>query len=140
MKVNKKIENPEHYFNKYVSCEIKNDKKKCEKIRENECSLDERLAKGQIPPCFICNQYNELFENIIFDKDNLSWLECIENERLYFALKQLKTAQLNLIYLNLIKGYTQREIAAELKINQKTVNVNIKRVVKRILKTYLKNT
>jgi len=140
MKEDKKIENPEHYFNKLISCEIRNDKKKFEKIRENECSLDEKLAKGQIPPCIICNQYNEQFENIIFDKDNLTWLESIENERLYFALKQLKTAQLNLIYLSLIKGCTQREIAAELNVNHKTVSINIKRAIKKILKTYPKNT
>jgi len=57
-----------------------------------------------------------------------------------FALKLLKIAKLNLIYLNLIKGCAQREIAAGLNVNHKTVSINIKRAIKKILKTYPKNT
>ena len=134
MKVNIHIQNPGHYFNKYISCEIKNDNKKMGKIRQNECSLDEKLEEGQIPINLICNFYGELFENPFSSQEILMWLENIENERLYLALRELKVSQLNLIYLHLIKGYTQREISAEIKINQKTVSTNIKRAVKKLKK------
>ena len=134
MRVNIHIQNPEHYFNKYISFEIKNDNKKMGKIRQNECSLEEKLEEKRVPINLICNFYGELFENPFSSQKMLMWLENIENERLYLALRELKLSQLNLIYLHLVKGYSQREIAAVMKINQKTVSTNIRRAVKKIKK------
>lgn len=134
MKVKRVIKNPEHYFNKYISCEVKNDNKKKGKIREKECSLDEKLEEGQVPITLICNFNGELFEELFSSQEILLWLENIENESLYFALCKLKSSQIHLIYLHIVKGYTQREIAAQMKVNQKTVSTNIDRAIKKLKK------
>lgn len=135
------IKNPEHYFNKFISCEIKNDRKKQIRIRAKECSLDEKLEDGQVPLTLVCNCNDELFEELFTSQEKLLWLENIENEGLYYALCRLKNSQINLIYLHLVKGYSQREIAVKLKVNQKTVSTNIGRALnklKKFYKTYLK--
>lgn len=134
MKVKRVIKNPEHYFNRYISCEIKNDNKKKIKIREHECSLDQKLEEGQVPITLICNCNGEQFEELFSSQEMLLWVENIENESLYCALRKLKSSQLHLIYLHIVKGYSQREIAAQLKVNQKTISTNINRAIKKIKK------
>lgn len=134
MKQKRVIRNPERYFNKYISCEIKNDHKKKTKIREYECSLDEKLEVGQVPITLICNWNGELFEEISSSQEILLWLENIENENLYFALRKLKNSQIHLVYLHIVQGYSQREIADSMKLNQKTVSINFRRAIKKIKK------
>lgn len=65
-----------------------------------------------------------------------AWVEDVENEKLAKGLKSLKRADLELLTLWLVDGYSQSEIAQQMGVNRKAINNKICRI-KNFLKQIL---
>lgn len=125
---NKQINNPIHYFNKVVNNMNIKDYKKQKKINSTEYSVefseyDEQLLHQH-------HSHNNDIVDHIHKNDNLSWIELIENEQLYLAMKTLKIEDVSLIHMWLNQGYTQKEIAEHMGMQEKTVNKRLSRIRK----------
>lgn len=115
------IRNPEHYFNRTIALEIKNDQKKLQIVKAHECSLEEKMGRPGFEAKYSIGGDYEDFIAQIQDEDPLSWIETIKNPYIYETVKALPTEYQEILTLSVIEGYTQREIACSLGLNQAAV-------------------
>lgn len=122
---NKKIKNPEGYFNRMVY----NSRKK--EFRSNDIQ-----AKYVVPVGLIFRSLDDSHESLGDMENEFScqspeeWLMLIENERLLAALRSLRPKELNLVYLTFVKDFQQDEIADTLGITQGAVSQRWTRIKK----------
>lgn len=100
---NKHVEKPIHYFNKVIKNMDNKELSKLKVIYKTEismefCDFDEQLIK----------QYtkNDELEEYLKNSDSLFWIEFIENEILYSALKALRFQDLIILNIWINKKFT----------------------------------
>ena len=116
------INNPEHYFNRYIACEVKSDRRKAQEHTAVECSLDEKLNAGDHPFELIANRYGECFDNVG------DFLDHIENPKLHTALLSLTPYQLALVQMLFVKQMTHEEIAANTEFTRRYISMQVQEV------------
>lgn len=75
-------------------------------------------------------------EDKYFENDRYAWIEEIENEKLYEAVKSLTATDIEVLTCYLYDGLTQRDIAEKLEVNQSNISRRIIRLEK-LLKNFL---
>lgn len=93
------IRNPEHYFNRYIAKEVLNDQKTQEEYDSFFCFLDERLEGGRawigkgLRMVLAVDDDGEDLERALSDGSLLAWIDLIDNQTLYKAIKRLPHEQ-----------------------------------------------
>lgn len=117
------IQNPEHYFNRYVALESRKDR-----IRQREydsffCSLDSKLSERSLSMqryLAINDSYTDLEAQMIA-RNPLSWISYIESPALFQVLSGLPRQQQLLLTYRYYFCLTQRETAKLLGCSQSAV-------------------
>lgn len=121
------IRNPEHYFNRTIALEIKNDQKKLQIVKAHECSLEEKMSRPGFEAKYSVGGDYEDFIAQIQDEDPLSWIETIKKPYIYETVKALPEAYQQILTMLVVEGLSQHEIARKLGVNQ---NVIYKKIIK----------
>ena len=124
----KNIKNELAYFYKVIkNLDIK-DSIKQSKINGHETPLDEILY----------NQFSvgENMDKHLEERNLLGWIELIENQKLYKAVKSLSIEDQIFISYIVKEGQTQREVARIYGINQRTAGRKLEKILN-LLKTFL---
>lgn len=125
------IDNPNHYFNKVIRNMDNKEYKKLKIVHNTEISIefndfDEQIISSQTTTAEIENQLNS--------NNSLTWVEFLENKKLYYAIKKLKVNELILLHMWINQKYTQKEIAQHMNMEEKTVNKKLVRIRKHLRK------
>ena len=125
------IINPEHYFNRYIACEVKHDMAVRQIIDDNEVSLEEKMEYGSFQLAVAVNTADELLCSIIADEPD-GWIELLESECLRSALYSLSERQREVVRLYHVEGFKMPEIAERLGLSTQTINIHLKRGMKKL--------
>ena len=121
---NENIKNELAYFYKVIkNLDIK-DSIKQSKINEYETPLDEILY----------NQFSvdENLDKHLEERNLLGWIELIENQKLYKAVKNLSIEdQIFIIYI-VKEGRTQRELSTMYKIAHQNISKKFEKIIKKL--------
>lgn len=128
-KTNSRIRDPKDYFRKIVKNMDTQDFIKYNKINKHEILIEFNEVNEQI-----INQATLLASNEMnhSNHDNLFWMELLENESLYFAVKGLKRTDRTMLQLWAIQKYTQKEISVIMELKEKTVNKKLVRIKRKL--------
>lgn len=139
------IRNLENYLNRYISLEIRKDREKDRRYYERVDSLDKILTgdnggernKSQL--LLAVNQDDEEFERYVSESSVFGWIEMIESEPLFAAIKQLPTKDKLLLTLRYQYCLPQAEVARAMGVTQGTVSWREAKI-KKNLKNFFKNS
>ena len=118
------IKNELAYFYKVIkNLDIK-DSIKQSKINEHETPLDEILY----------NQFSvgENMDKHLEERNLLGWIELIENQKLYKAVKSLSIEDQIFISYIVRENKTQQELAEKYRISQQNISKRFSKVLKRL--------
>lgn len=132
------IINPEHYFNRYIACEVKHDMAVRQIIDDNEVSLEEKMEYGSFQLAVAVNTADELLCSIIAHESD-GWIELLESECLRSALYSLSERQREVIRLYHVEGFKMPEIAVQLGLTTSAVSRHLTAAMKN-LKTFFADT
>lgn len=123
----KKIEKPEHYFNKALKNMKINEGKKRKYIKKYEILIGFEEA-------------NRLADTTLldFEPDFGDWMNLIKNDLLFKVLISLTKKEQLLLKMWAIDGYTQKDIAILLDISEQAVQARVRRVKKKVIFSYQK--
>ena len=118
------IKNELAYFYKVIKNMNIKDSIKQSKINEHETPLDEIL----------CEQFfvDENMDKHLEEKNLLGWIELIENQKLYEAVKNLSIEDQIFISYIVKEGRTQRELSRTYGVAQKNISKRFNRVIEKI--------
>ncbi len=123
------IQNPINYFNIVVKNMDRKEFQKLNIIYKTEISMEFNDRDEHI----ICNHSNSSdIEKQLNNCDGLSWIEFLENKKLYHAIKKLKVEDVILLHMWVNQRYTQKEIACYMNMEEKTVNKKLTRIRKHL--------
>lgn len=125
------IKNPEHYFNRYIACEIKHDRKVQQEIEDNEVSLDEKIERSSFAFQVAVNKSDEMLRCIVA-KEPDGWIELLENKPLKDALYILTPRQREIVRLYFFEGMKIPEIASVLSLYKSTVSRHLEAAKKNL--------
>lgn len=118
------IENPHSYFSKVVENMNNKDFTKLNKYNQNEILMEFNEVNEQIiHQSLLLADYSEEYHN-----ENQNWIEFLDDEKLYFAIKGLKSSDRILLNLWAILKYTQKDIAEIMQQKEKTINKRLVRI------------
>ena len=120
----KNIKNELAYFYKVIkNLDIK-DSIKQSKINEHEMPLDEILY----------DQFSvgENIDKLLEERNLLGWIELIENQKLYKAVKSLSIEDQIFISYIVKEGLTQRELSRTYGVAQKNISKRFNRIMEKI--------
>ena len=112
------------YFYKVIKNMDKKDFVKQSKINKHEISLDEILYDRF--------SVDENMDKHLEDQNLLGWIELIENQKLYEAVKNLSIEDQIFISYIVKEGRTQRELARIYDVTQKNISKRLNRIIKKI--------
>ena len=123
----KPIRNELAYFYTVIKKWDLKDKVKQSEIEKHEISFEVLLNEN------LSDAFN--LEQDLAEQGLLSWIDLVESDNLYAALKELSVE--DQIFLSLIvkEGKTQRELAMLYNISQKNINVNLHKIISKIKET-----
>lgn len=123
----KPIRNELAYFYTVIKNWDLKDKIKQSEIEKHEISFEVLLNEN------LSDAFN--LEQDLAEQGLLSWIDLVESDNLYAALKELSVE--DQIFLSLIvkEGKTQRELAMLYNISQKNINVNLHKIISKIKET-----
>lgn len=125
------IDNPIQYFNKVIKNMDNKELQKLKIIYKTEISMEMNDFDEQI----ISRRSNSTtIENKLNDNTNLSWIEFLENKKLYHAIKKLEVKDLILLHMWINQKYTQKETAQYMNMEEKAVNKRLVRIRKHLRK------
>ena len=134
------IKNREHYFNRYIAMEVRHDQEEQDVYNNMFASLDELQEGGEKglsqKACKMLaagSEENNL-EEMLCSTSLLSWIDYVENPKLYEGLRSLTTEQQIFVTLRFRLCYTQDEIAAVYQIKQQNVSRREARIIKKLKK------
>jgi len=112
----------------YISDRIK-DNIKQSKIKEHETPLDEILY----------DQFSvdENLDKHLEEQNLLGWIELIENQKLYEAVKNLSIEDQIFISYIVKEGRTQRELSTMYKIAHQNISKKFEKIIKKLSKHLL---
>ena len=121
---NEDIKNEIAYFYKVIRHMDIKDSIKQSKINEHETPLDEILY----------NQFSvgENMDKHLEERNLLGWIELIENQKLYKAVKSLSIEDQIFISYIVKEGRTQRELSRTYGVAQKNISKRFNRVIEKI--------
>lgn len=122
----KSIKNELTYFYKVIKNMDIKDNIKQSKINEHETPLDEILY-GQFSA-------GETMDKHLEEKTLLGWIELIENQKLYEAVKGLSIEDQIFISYIVKKGLTQQELEEIYKVSHRAIGQKYQRLIKKIKK------
>lgn len=120
----KSIKNELTYFYKVIKNMDIKDNIKQSKINEHETPLDEILY-GQFSA-------GETMDKHLEEKTLLGWIELIENQKLYKAVKGLSIEDQIFISYIVKKGLTQQELEEIYKVSHRAIGQKYQRLIKKI--------
>ena len=120
------IKNEMAYFYTVIKNMNIRDNIKNSKVKEYEISLEEVL-------------YDNFLDNFDMDKqfleqNSLDWIELIENENLYRAIKNLSSEDQIFMSYIVKECLTQRELSKIYKVNHRTIGRKFERILNKIKK------
>ena len=118
------IKNELAYFYKVIKNMNIKDSIKQSKINEHETPLDEILY-GQFSA-------GETMDKHLEEKTLLGWIELIENQKLYEAVKGLSIEDQIFISYIVKKGLTQQELEEIYKVSHRAIGQKYQRLIKKI--------
>lgn len=139
------IHNPEHYFNSFISKEIKRDRAQAKRYYKMFVSLEEILDGGtegistKIQMKLSTNVDGRDLEDAFAGLSEFGWIEQIEDSRLLRAIRTLTDQQKMLISLRYSSCYTQAETARLMGLSQQAVSCYEKRILEKLRKALLSN-
>ncbi len=114
------IKNEIAYFRKVIkNMEIKEDIKRS-KVNDNEVLTD------------IIQDIYSTSDEYFCENNLLDWVELIENPNLYKAIKSLSIEEQTLLSYIFYKGKTQIEVAKIYSVSQKSISININKILIKI--------
>lgn len=114
------IKNEIAYFRKVIkNMEIKEDIKRS-KVNDNEALTD------------IIQDIYSTSDEYFCENNLLDWVELIENPNLYKAIKSLSIEEQTLLSYIFYKGKTQIEVAKIYSVSQKSISININKILIKI--------
>ena len=121
---NEDIKNEIAYFYKVIRHMDIKDSIKQSKINEHETPLDEILY----------DQFSvdENLDKHLEERNLLGWIELIENQKLYKAVKNLSIEDQIFISYIVKEGRTQRELSRTYGVAQKNISKRFNRVIEKI--------
>ena len=122
----KSIKNELTYFYKVIKNMDIKDNIKQSKINEHETPLNEILY-GQFSA-------GETMDKHLEEKTLLGWIELIENQKLYEAVKGLSIEDQIFISYIVKKGLTQQELEEIYKVSHRAIGQKYQRLIKKIKK------
>ena len=134
------IQNPEHYFNRYIAMEVLHDQQSQLDYNARVVSYDEMISGGEnsarkmLGERWIEESEERFFEEKLSATDMLAWIAYIENTQLHKAICTLHTDQKILITLRYRYCYTQSEVAEFFHIRQQNVSKRERAILKKIKK------
>ena len=123
----KPIRNELAYFYTLIKNWDLKDKVKQSEIEKHEISF-EVLLNENLSDAFNLEQY-------LAEQGLLSWIDLVESDNLYAALKKLSVEDQVFLSLIVKEGKTQRELAMLYNISQKNINVNLHKIISKIKET-----
>lgn len=135
------IQNPEHYFNRYIAKEVIHDTEETQAYKKHNNSF-EAILLGEDP-----NVSRKKLLSIATNEDGYllkthehksvdDWLKDIENEDLFYALNKLKYRQQLILLYRYDYLLSQREVADLLHISQQAVS-KLEQAAKKKIKNFL---
>lgn len=123
------IKNELAYFYKVIKNMDIKDNIKQSKINEHETPLDEILY----------NQFSvdENLDKHLEEQNLLGWIELIENQKLYEAVKNLSIEDQIFISYIVKEGRTQRELSTMYKIAHQNISKKFEKIIKKLSKHLL---
>ena len=118
------IKNELAYFYKVIKNMDIKDNIKQSKINEHEMSLDEILY-DQL-------SVEENMDKLLEERNLLGWIELIENQKLYEAVKGLSIEDQIFISYIVRENKTQQELAEKYRISQQNISKRFSKVLKRL--------
>lgn len=132
------IRNPEHYFNRFIACEVKHDQAVQQEIEKNEVSLEEKMEHSGFEQTLAFSGVDDVVNAVITGEPD-GWIQLLENERLREALYSLTDRQREIVRLYHFEGYKMSEIAAQLGLTKSGISRHLSTAMKNI-KTLLVGT
>lgn len=118
------IENPHSYFSKVVENMNNKDFTKQNKYNQNEILMEFNEVNEQIiHQSLLSAAYSEDYHN-----EYQNWIEFLDDEKLYFAIKGLKSSDRIILHLWAILKYTQKDIAEIIQQKENTINKRLVRI------------
>ena len=126
---NEDIKNEIAYFYKVIRHMDIKDSIRQKKINEHETPLDEILY----------NQFSvdENLDKHLEEQNLLGWIELIENQKLYEAVKNLSIEDQIFISYIVKEGRTQRELSTMYKIAHQNISKKFEKIIKKLSKHLL---
>ena len=137
------IQNPIHYFNRYIAGEIRKDRERQREYNRFFCSLDEKLEKGEFRrnrknvSYFIANEDGCDLEKRLLEHRLYAWIDQIEVPQLYEVISKLSEQERFLLACRYQLCLTQEETAAMMNCTQSTVSrleSRLLRIIRKALK------
>ena len=123
----KPIRNVLAYFYTVIKNWDLKDKVKQSEIEKHEISFEVLLNEN------LSDAFN--LEQDLAEQGLLSWIDLVESNNLYAALKELSVEDQVFLSLIVKEGKTQRELAMLYNISQKNINVNLHKIISKIKET-----
>ena len=123
----KPIRNELAYFYTVIKNWDLKDKFKQSEIEQHEISFEVLLNEN------LSDTFN--LEQDLAEQGLLSWIDLVESDNLYAALKELSVEDQVFLSLIVKEGKTQRELAMLYNISQKNINVNLHKIISKIKET-----
>lgn len=130
------IRNPEHYFNRYIAMEVQHDlnadaeyHKRCASLEELLTGDGEHTSHASLMLMAV-NENDELFDQYISDRSFLGWIEVIENQTLYAAIKSLSVEDQTLLTYRFKLCLSQAQTAEFMQVPQTNISYRERRVKK----------
>ena len=123
----KPIRNELAYFYTVIKNWDLKDKVKQSEIEKHEISFEVLLNEN------LSDIFN--LEKDLAEQGLLSWIDLVESDNLYAALKELSVEDQVFLSLIVKEGKTQRELAMLYNISQKNINVNLHKIISKIKET-----
>ena len=127
------IRNPERYFNKYLSLEVKDQYRKRRDILMNEDSLEERSEFASFHIQTAVNTDGEYFAKI---ESSAKYCEWIKNAQLLRAVEELSDSERKLLRQYFYEGISQKALAANLGVSQQAISKVFHRIFRKIKKIF----
>lgn len=130
------IRNPEHYFNRYIAMEVQHDlnadaeyHRRCASLEELLTGDGEHTSHASLMLMAV-NENDELFDQYISDRSFLGWIEVIENQTLYAAIKSLSVEDQTLLTYRFKLCLSQAQTAEFMQVPQTNISYRERRVKK----------
>lgn len=123
------IQNPEHYFNRYIALETRNQMRANAKKRKNEVSIEEKSQFTSFHVLTAVNKNNEMFASV---ESTVKYCEWVNDSQLLCAMEELTDEERFLLKRYFYDEATQKELSEEFKVSQQAISKTLQRLYKKL--------